>query len=279
MMLVKLKKRSRDLEPRMIIGASVLALLVAMAVFAPLLVGDPAFQDLSAVFQSPSSAHLLGTDDLGRDVLSRLVYGGRVSLLAASVAVIVAMVVGVPVGLIAGYFGGWVDSIFMRLVDTFMSFPALVLAVGVGATLGPGVVNSMAAVGIVLAPGLARLVRGQVLSLRTKLFVEAAATYGSSHFRVIRRHILPNVLQLIVVQGTLFLAVGLLAEAALSFLGLGVQPPRPSWGVMLRDAFQYASVAPYQIYAPGLAIAITVVAINAVGDSLRDRLEVRSDVD
>jgi peptide/nickel transport system permease protein len=266
------RRRVRDVQG--VLAAVFLLLVVVAAVFAPLIAGvDPNHQDLAHVLQGPSAEHWLGTDDLGRDLWARLIFGARISLIASLIAASVAVVIGVPVGVLAGYFGGWLDSVLMRLVDTLLSFPALVLAVGVGAALGPGLVNSMAAVGVVFSPTLARLARGQVLAVKQRLFVSVAFTYGSSSTRVIRRHILPNVMQPLVVQVALMMGLALLAEASLSFLGLGVQPPTPSWGSMLQESFQFITQQPNNIYAPGLAIALTVLTFNALGDSLRDRLD------
>lgn len=257
-----------------LVAAIFLVLIILIAIFAPLVApADPADQDLNNVLSGWTLAHPLGTDDVGRDLLSRLIYGTRVSLEASAIAVAVGVIIGVPIGIVAGYFGGWLDAIMMRIVDTLLAFPALVLAVGVGAALGPGLVRSMTAVGVVFAPILARLARGQVLAIRQRLFVEVATTYGTSSSRMIWRHVLPNVIRPLVVQATFLLAVGLLAEAALSFLGLGVQPPTASWGTMLQSSFQFISLSPSQIYAPGVAIAITVLSFNILGDFLNDVLD------
>ncbi|PRZ40887.1 peptide/nickel transport system permease protein [Antricoccus suffuscus] len=257
-----------------LVAAVVIVLIILAAILAPLLAPySPSDQDLNSILSGPSGAHLLGTDDLGRDLLSRLIYGARVSLEASVIAVGVGLLIGVPVGLAAGYFGRWIDAILMRIVDTLLAFPALVLAIGVGAALGRGLVQAMIAVGIVFAPILARLVRGQVLTLRKRLFIEVATTYGTSTGRMIRRHVIPNVMRPVIVQATFLLAIGLLAEASLSFLGLGVQPPTASWGTMLQSSFQFITVAPSQIFAPGIAIAITVLSFNLLGDFLNDVLD------
>jgi peptide/nickel transport system permease protein len=251
-------------------------LIVAfVAVFAPLLApADPNSQNISEVFRGPSADYLLGTDDVGRDFLSRLLYGARVSLFGSFLAVTVSLVVGVPVGLLAGYLGGIVDNVLMRIVDSILGFPAIVLAIGLVAALGPGLTNAMIAVGVTFSPSVARLMRGQVLSTKNHLYVDAAEQFGSPTWRTVLRHIMPNAIQPIIVQSALLLAVAFLAEAALSFLGLGAQPPTASWGGMLSRSSQFLHVAPaVQLYAPGLAITLTVLAINALGDSLRDSLD------
>jgi peptide/nickel transport system permease protein len=266
---------------RTMLAVAYLVIVGLVAIFGPLLApASPNAQDLNSILGGSSAHHWLGTDDLGRDLLSRLIYGARISILASLIAAGVAVVIGIPVGILAGYFGGWLDSILMRVVDTLLSFPAIVLAIGVAAALGPSLVHSMIAVGIVFSPTLARLARGQVLTARERLFVSAAHTYGASSLRVMRRHILPNIVQPMIVQVAFMMGLALLAEAALSFLGLGVQPPTASWGSMLQESFQFIGRAPAQLYPPGLAIALTVLAFNALGDSLRDALDpaVRSQV-
>lgn len=254
-------------------------LVIACAVLAPVLApANPATQDLGNILSGPTWAHPLGTDDVGRDLLSRLIYGSQVSLQAGLISVSIGLLIGVPLGLISGYFGGWADTVIMRIVDTTLAFPTIVLAIAVGAAIGTGLFSAMFAVGIVFAPGLARLVRGQVLALRGRLFVEVASTYGASPARLIGRHILPNVVRPLVVQATFLFAVGLLIEAALSFLGVGVSPPTASWGGMLQSAFQFIVLAPAQIFAPGTAIALTVLSFNLLGDFLNDVLDPRTPI-
>ena len=221
----------------------------------------------------PSAAHWLGTDDLGRDVLSRLLYATGASLYASVLAVAVASATGIPIGFTAGFVGGWFDEAVSRLIDTLLSFPGIVLAVGVTGALGIGLTNGMIAVGIVFSPTLARLARAQTLVIKHELYVDAARCFGASPWRIIRRHIVPNAIQPVIVQITLLLAVGLLAEASLSFLGLGVQPPTPSWGAMLARSYNYMEIAPEQMYPPGLAILFTALAFNALGESLRVLLD------
>lgn len=256
--------------------AAVVFLLIVtlLAVFAPWVTSyDPFTQDVRAVLQGPSRAHWLGTDDLGRDVWARMVFGTRISLQASLIAVSVALALGIPVGLIAGFRGGWIDMVLMRITDTMLSFPSIVLAVGVTAALGPGLVNAMLAVGIVFSPSVARIMRGQVLTTKERTYVDAATTFGSPAFKIVIRHIVPNSIQPVVIQATLMLGLALLAEASLSFLGLGVQHPQPSWGIMLRRAAQFIYQQPNGVYFPGLAIAAAVLSFNAVGDSLRDALD------
>ena len=234
---------------------------------------SPTEQNAADLLLPPSTAHLLGTDDLGRDVLSRLIWGAPNSLYATLLAVGVAVLLGVPVGLLIGFVGGWLDTVMSRFIDTLLSFPAIVLAIAVTGALGIGLTNAMLSVGIVFSPGLARLVRAQTLVVRGALYVDAARGFGASPGYIIRRHIAPNAIQPVIVQVTLLLAVGLLAEATLSFLSLGVQPPAASWGGMLARAYNYMEIAPEQMYAPGFAILLTALAFNALGETLRVALD------
>ena len=254
-------------------GVGFIVLILIAAVLAVLFAQDPLKQDLDNILDGPSLQHWLGTDDLGRDVFSRLLAGSLVSLRAASIAVGVALLIGVPLGLLAGFLGGVSDEIVMRGADTVLAFPGLVLAVGVVAMLGPGLTNAMIAVGIVFAPSLARLMRAQVMGVRNHLYVEAATTFGGSSWQLIKRHIVPNSIQPVIVQTSLLFAGALLAEAGLSFIGLGVQPPDPSWGSMLGRAYRFMRQAPMQMIAPGLIVMITALAFNSIGDSLRDELD------
>lgn len=251
-----------------------LALLVIVAIAAPWLSPySPTAQNVSNMLAEPSAAHWMGTDDLGRDILSRLIHGAPATIYASFLAVIIAIVLGVPVGLVAGYFGGWIDDVISRTIDTLLSFPAIVLAIAVTGALGIGLTNGMIAVGIVFAPQLARLARARTLVVRHELYVDAARCFGASTPHILWRHVLPNTIQPVIVQVTLLLAGALLAEASLSFLGLGVQPPNPSWGAMLARAYQAMDVAPEQMYPPGLAILFTALAFNALGESLRIALD------
>lgn len=233
----------------------------------------PAAQDLDAAMAPMSAEHWLGADDLGRDTLSRLIYGGMASLYASFLAVIIAVLIGVPVGILAGYLGGWVDTVISRIIDSFLSFPAIVLAIAVTGALGIGLTNGMISVGIVFAPQLARLVRARTLVVRNELYVDAARCFGGSTKRILWRHVLPNAIQPVIVQVTLLLAAALLAEASLSFLGLGIQSPDPSWGAMLARAYQNMEIAPEQMYPPGIAILVTALAFNTLGESLRVALD------
>lgn len=259
-----------------VVGVVYLALLVAGALLAPVVAPyDPIKQDLGRILTAPSAAHLLGTDDLGRDVLTRLLYGARLSLGAACLAVAIATLAGVPIGLVAGYLGGAVDDALMRVVDALQAFPALILAMAIAAALGPGLFNVMVAVGIVYTPRFARLVRGQVLSLREEPFVESARAAGASHGRVLGRHVLPNVLAPVIVQVSIGVAFALLAETALSFLGVGIKPPEPSWGTDVGRGYRFMRLAPWLVFMPGTAILLTALAFNLVGDGIRDAFDPR----
>ena len=256
-----------------VVAAGFLLLMVVVAVLAPLLATkDPNAQALRSVLESPSGEHWLGTDDVGRDVFSRLVYASRVSLLAASLAVSVALALGLVPGLVAGYARGRIDGLIMRLADAIMAFPPLILAVALVGVLGPGLTNAMIAVGIVFSPRFLRVTRGAALSIREETYIEAARGLGCGSFKIIRRHVLPNVLSPLIVQISFAAGTAMLAEASLSFLGLGVQPPDASWGAMLGRAFRFYDRAPWVVMFPGLAIALTVLAFNLLGDSLRDSI-------
>jgi peptide/nickel transport system permease protein len=244
--------------------------LVIVAIGAPWLAPyRPTAQDVNNMLAAPSAAHLLGTDDLGRDIFSRLIHGAPATVYASLLAVSVAVAIGLPVGLIAGFFGGYTDDIISRVIDTFLSFPAIVLAIAVTGALGIGLTNGMIAIGIVMFPSLARIVRARTLIVRQELYVDASRCFGAPSWHILWKHVLPNALQPVIVQVTLLLAAALLAEASLSFLGLGIQPPNPSWGAMLARAYQYMEIAPEQMYAPGLAILVVSLAFNALGESLR----------
>ncbi len=267
----------RMLETRLVgTGLLISAIVLVCALAAPLLAPyDPNEQDYLAITDPPSTAHLLGTDDLGRDLLSRIIYGSRVSLEVGLIAVAIAVMCGVTLGLVGGYAGGLLDDLIMRFVDAVQAFPNLVLALAITAALGPSIANAMIAIGFVAAPGMARLTRGQTLSVREREFVAAARVCGATPIQIMRLHILPNVSAPIVVQSTLLLGTAIVTEAALSFLGVGVQPPTPSWGAMLRTGSQYLEVAPWIGIAPGVAIFLTVLAFNFVGDGLRRALDPR----
>ena len=262
----------RDL--RAAISLAFLLALVLLALCAPWLAPYPVTaQDVDNTLASPSALHLLGTDDLGRDVFSRMVHGAAATLYASALAVGIAIVLGLPVGLLAGFLGGWVDDAISRFIDALLSFPSIVLAIAVTGALGIGLTNGMIAVGIVFSPQLARLVRARALVVRQELYVDASRCFGASTARILWRHVLPNTVQPVIVQVTLLLAAALLAEASLSFLGLGIQPPNPSWGSMLARAYQNMELAPEQMVAPGLAILLTALAFNTLGESLRVALD------
>lgn len=253
-----------------------LVLLVLSAVFAPLLApADPLAQDLGARLTPPGATHLLGADDLGRDQLSRLLYGARVSLLAGLEAVAIGALLGVPLGALAGYVGGLTDAVIGRVMDTIMSVPGIMLALTAVAVLGRDITIAMLAIGVVLVPQFQRVVRAATLDLRRETFVEASRTIGCSRTRIVGRHILPNVVPVLVVQLSIMLGVAVTAEASLSFLGVGVQPPAASWGSMLNSAIANTFTAPFLIYPPGLAITLTVLALALVGDGLRKATSIR----
>ena len=262
----------RDL--RGALSLSFLLALIVVSILAPWIAPySPTAQDFNAIMAPMSAEHWLGADDLGRDTLSRLIHGGGASLYASFLAVSVAILIGVPVGLIAGYSGGWVDEVISRVIDSFLSFPAIVLAIAVTGALGIGLTNGMISVGIVFAPQLARLVRARALVVRNELYVDSSRCFGASTSHILWRHVLPNTIQPVIVQVTLLLAGALLAEASLSFLGLGIQPPNASWGAMLARAYQNMEIAPEQMYPPGLAILLTALAFNTLGESLRVALD------
>ncbi|MDR7486591.1 MAG: ABC transporter permease [Armatimonadota bacterium] len=259
-----------------LVGLWVVGLVVLSAAFAPYVApADPTKTDFQRLLEPPSREHLLGTDDLGRDILSRVIFGARTSVLAGIVSVGLAIAVGMPLGLASGYFRGWLDNFVMRLTDALLSFPFLVLALAIAAVLGTGLTKAMIAIGIVFTPGFIRLARAQVLSERERAYVEAARAMGAADGRIMWRHILPNSLSPVLVQASLAMAVAITFEATLSFLGLGTQPPTPSWGSMLNIAQAYLGKAPWLALWPGLAIFVTVLSLNLVGDGLREVLDPR----
>lgn len=244
--------------------------LASLAVLGPVLAPySPTEQNYDVLLVPPNATYLLGTDDLGRDVFSRLLYGAPVSLAASALAVFVAFAMGLPIGVIAGYFGGTVDHVIGRIIDTVASFPGILLAIAVTSALGVGLMNSMIAVGFVFSPELARIARAQTNVVRNELYVEAAGRMGAGTLRILMRHILPNILPPVIIQVTLLLPTALIVESSLSFLGLGIQPPLPSWGAMLSRAFANMEIAPYLMYAPGFAIIATAVAFNSMGEFVR----------
>ena len=265
-------------SPLAIFGTLVIIFFVVLAVFAPQIAPyDPTATDFLSVRQGPSAEYLLGTDDVGRDVLSRVVFGARASLLAGVISVVIAMLIGVPLGLISGFYGGFWDELIMRFTDAVLSFPFLILAVALAAALGPSLQNAMIAIGIASAPTFIRLTRGQVLAVKAEDYVQAARALGGYDSRIIVRHILPNSFTPLLVQATLTIAQAIIAESSLSFLGLGVQPPTPSWGGMLNVAKGFMAQAPWMAVWPGISIFVTVLAFNLFGDGLRDALEPKED--
>jgi peptide/nickel transport system permease protein len=237
---------------------------------------DPIANNVRAALQPPSSYYYFGTDRFGRDVFSRVIHGSRLTLLVAVSSVAISVVIGVALGLIGGYYRGWVDNLIGRVMDVFFSFPALLLAIGVAAMLGPGLSNAIVAIAVVYAPVFGRVIRGPVLVERGKEYVEAARVIGASSPRVLLRHIFPNTLSPLIVQATITLSQAILTEATLSYLGLGTQPPFPSWGTMLQESRDFLETAPWTSIFPGLAIMLTVLAFNLLGDGVRDVLDPRS---
>jgi peptide/nickel transport system permease protein len=259
-----------------IVGGIIVLLFVATAILAPWLSPyHPNEGDLTQRLKAPDREHLLGTDPLGRDLLSRVIYGARISLQIQLVAVVIAMVVGIILGMVGGYYGGTFDHLIMRLMDILLAFPGIFLAIAIIAVLGPGLTNLMLAAGIYSIPQFARIVRGSVLSLKEKEFVEAAKAVGEKDFNILFRYLLPNSMAPIIVQTTLRMATVLLTASGLSFLGLGVQPPTAEWGAMLSNARAYLITAPHVATVPGLAIMLVVMGFNLFGDGLRDSLDPR----
>ena len=257
-----------------VVGLALIAGFLLLAFAAPLLApADPMAQALYNRLSPPTLEHPFGTDDFGRDILSRVIYGARISLRVGIVAVLIALVLGTGIGLVAGYWGGWIDQVLMRVMDLLLAFPSILLAIGIVAILGPGLENAMLAVGIVAVPQYARLVRASVLTVRETDYVLAARAMGASDARILAFAILPNCLAPLIVQATLGLATAILDAAGLSFLGLGAQPPTPEWGAMLSQGRELIVRAPWVLAFPGGAIFLTVLAFNLVGDGLRDALD------
>jgi peptide/nickel transport system permease protein len=259
-----------------IIGLGVVVFFIALAILAPLVSPyDPIATNWAAVRKPPSVPHPFGTDEIGRDVLARIIWGSRASLLAGLVSVSLALAAGVPIGLVSGYVGGFVDGTLMRMIDAMLAIPFLILAIALAAFLGPSLTNAMIAIGVSQTPIFARLTRGQVLSVKHEDYIEAARAIGNPHYRIVLRHIFPNIVPPLLVQATLAAAAAIIAEAALSFLGLGEQPPDPSWGSMLNTAKNFISQAPWMAVWPGVAIFSLVLSLNLFGDGLRDALDPR----
>jgi len=259
-----------------IAGLAVVLFFIVLALLAPLLSPyDPLATNWAVVRKAPSALHLFGTDEIGRDVLARIIWGARASLLAGLVSVSLALTVGVPIGLLSGYVGDFVDGVLMRMIDAMLSIPFLILAIALAAFLGPSLTNAMIAIGISQMPIFARLTRGQVLAVKHEDYIEAARALGNPHRRIVWRHIFPNIVPPLLVQATLATAAAIIAEASLSFLGLGQQPPNPSWGSMLNVAKNFMAQAPWMAIWPGLAIFSLVLSLNLFGDGLRDALDPR----
>ncbi|KQL46232.1 hypothetical protein AN963_14775 [Brevibacillus choshinensis] len=259
---------------RALVGFWMVVVFVSIAVFAQAIAPyDPIEQDMNVILQSPSADHPFGTDEYGRDILSRIIYGSQISLMIGIVGVLISVVVGVGLGTISGYFGGRTDMFIMRIMDIFMAFPSFLLALAIVSVLGPGMVNVMIAIGIFSVPTFARISRSAVISVKNKEFIEAAKSMGASHARVIFKHVLPNSVAPIIVLSTMRIATAILTASGLSFLGMGAQPPTPEWGAMLSTGREYLRTAPHVSTIPGLAIMFMVLAFNMLGDGLRDALD------
>ena len=268
--------RSLRRRPGALFGGGVLIVVVVLALLAPWIAPyDPLATSWAAVRKAPSAAHWFGTDEVGRDLLSRVIWGSRASLAAGVIAVAIAVGIGVPLGMLSGYLGGWFDAVVGRLTDAMLAVPFLILAIALAAFLGPSLSNAMIAIGVTATPIFVRLARGQVLQARAEDWVEAARSVGNPPSRILVRHIFPNILPPVMVQATLAIASAIIAEASLSFLGLGQQPPAPSWGSMLNTAQRFLTQAPWMALFPGVAIFVTVLAFNLFGDALRDALDPR----
>lgn len=265
-------------RPFAIVGLVVALMFVLAAIFAPLVAPYSASAtDFNATLAPPfSHGHLLGTDELGRDQLSRIIWGSRASIQAGVLSTTLAMVIAVPIGIVAGYYRGWIDPVIARLTDVLLAFPFLVLAVGLAAILGPSLTNATIALGLGAVPVLIRIARGEALALREEDYVRAAVANGAGDVSILARHVLPNMLSTLIVQATVTIPAAIIGEAVLSFLGLGVQPPTPSWGVMLADAQSYVSQAPRLAIFPGVAVFLCSLSFNLLGDGLRDTLDPRT---
>mgnify|MGYP006296014231 CR=1 FL=1 len=257
-----------------VLGIVFIGILVLVAIFAPVIAPhDPLEQNILKRYQAPSSEHLLGTDEMGRDILSRIIYGSRISLQVGLFSIGIALVTGVFLGLIAGYYGGVLDMVIMRIMDIMLAFPAILLAIAIVAILGPQLRNAMLAIGVINIPRFARIIRSSTISIKESEYIAAARMMGANDFRIIFHHLLPNAMAPLIVQTTLSIATAILEAAALSFLGLGAQPPTPEWGAMLSDARSSLQRAPWVATFPGLAIIFGVLGFNLMGDGLRDALD------
>ena len=259
-----------------LVGLAIVAMFTLLALFAPWFAPqDPIATDWGAIRQAPSAAHWFGTDEIGRDVFARVIWGTRASLLAGVVSVSISLLLGVPIGLAAGFLGGWIDSVISRITDAFLACPFLILAIALAAFLGPSLTNAMIAIGVSATPIFVRLTRAQVQGIAVEDYIEAARAVGNPPLRIALRHVLPNITAPLIVQATLAIAAAVIAEASLSFLGLGQQPPAPSWGSMLNTAKNFIDNAPWMAIWPGLSIFLLVLSFNLLGDGLRDALDPR----
>ncbi len=264
-------------QPKAVLSIGYLVVISAVAILAPWISPyDPVTPNFGALLEPPSAQHWLGTDDLGRDTLSRLMAGAGPSLLSAFCAVALAFALGVPVGLLAGFLGGWSDTVISRVLDAVLAFPTILFAVGLAGIFGPSMWTGLFALGVLFSPQFARLVRARTLVVRSDLYVDASRAFGASTGRILRRHVLPNAVQPAIIHAGLLLAIALLAESSLSFLGFGVQPPGTSWGAMLARAYSYMEVAPGQMFPPGIAILLTALSFNGLGETLRVLLDPQS---
>jgi peptide/nickel transport system permease protein len=264
-------------RPLAVAGLVVALAFVLIAIFAPVLAPyDPGASDFTAALKGPSAKHLLGTDELGRDVLSRLIWSARVSMEAGVFSTLLALVIAVPIGLVAGYYRGWIDPVISRVTDVLLAFPFLILAVGLAAIFGPSLANATIALCVASVPLLIRVARGEALALREEDFVRAAVANGAGDRRILGRHIMPNMASTLIVQATVLIPTAIIGEAVLSYLGVGVQPPTPSWGVMLVDGQNFISQEPRLVILPGLCIFLATLSFNLLGDGLRDMLDPRT---
>jgi ABC-type dipeptide/oligopeptide/nickel transport system permease subunit len=263
------------LTPKGLVGMALVAIFAVVAIASPLLVPAELATRINILgrLKPPSALHPFGTDQLGRELVWRVMLGAHTSLVIAVAAVVLSIVIGLPIGLLSGYYRGWTDHVLMRFVETLLSFPALLLALTISAVLGPSERNTIFAIGIAFAPYLARIVRGEVLRVVALPYIEAARSQGATAGRIIRLHVLPNIMAPLIVQATISVAFAILAEAGLSFLGLGTQPPTPSWGLMIQASRDYLDVAPWTALVPGIAVAMAVLGLNTLGDVLRDVLD------
>jgi peptide/nickel transport system permease protein len=269
MMTNRFKKNKRAM-----VGLWMVLVFIIVAIFAPLIAPyDPIEQNMQIMLEKPSLKHPFGTDEFGRDLLSRIIYGAQISLAIGTIGVLIAVVFGVALGTIAGYFGGWIDHIIMRIMDIFMAFPSFLLALAIVSVLGPGMVNVMIAIGIFSIPNFSRIARSSVISIKNKEFIEATRAMGGTDTRIIIKHLIPNSISPIIVLSTMRIATAIITAAGLSFLGMGAQPPTPEWGAMLSTGREYLRVAPHVSTIPGLAIMFLVLGFNMLGDGLRDALD------